>query len=72
MAHDGSVAEYEFQVSLAGRIVGCATLEDAVAFKAANDILTGDDPTPYAPEQLAPIAAVLVRYGFYRAAELLG
>jgi hypothetical protein len=72
MAQIGTVADDEFQVVLGGQTVGCATLEDAVAIKTANDILVGDDPTPYSEEQLAPIADVLIRYGFHRAAELLG
>ena len=71
MLRDGSVVAFEFEVSLAGRMVGCATLEDAVAIKTANDILSGDDPTPYSPEHLRPIAAVLERYGFFGTAELL-
>ncbi len=72
MLRDGAIAAYEFEVSLAGHRIGCATLEDAVAIKTANDILNGDDPTPYSPEQLQPIVAVLERYGFLRAAELIG
>jgi len=66
------VRQEQFQVSLAGRLIDCVSLDDAVAIKAANDILAGDDPTPYSPEQLAPLASVLSRYGFHRAAELLG
>ena len=72
MLGDGAVAAYEFEVLLAGHRVGCATLEDAAAIKAANDILSGDDPTPYSQAQLRPIAAVLERYGLFRAAELIG
>jgi hypothetical protein len=66
------LGQEQFQVSLAGRLIDCVSLEDAVAIKAANDILTGDDPTPYSADQLAPITNVLSRYGFHRAAELLG
>jgi hypothetical protein len=72
MLRNGAVVAHEFEVSLAGHPVGCETLSDAVAIKTANDILMGEDPTPYSPEQLEPIAAVLMRYGFYRVAELLG
>jgi hypothetical protein len=72
MLRNDAVAEHEFEVSLAGYMVGCESLADAVAIKAANDILTGEDPTPYSPEQLKPITAVLLRYGFCRVAELLG
>ena len=72
MAQIGTVAEYEFEVELGGQMVACATLADAVAIKTANDILLGDDPTPYSSEQLAPLAGVLIRYGYARAAELLG
>jgi hypothetical protein len=71
MLRNGGVAAYEFEVSLVGRRVACETLADAVAIKSANDILMGDDPTPYSAEQLEPMVAVLLRYGFCRAAELL-
>jgi hypothetical protein len=72
MLRSEAVAQYEFEVSLAGHMVGCKSLVDAVAIKTASDILTGEDPTPYSPEQLKPIVAVLLRYGFCRMAELLG
>lgn len=65
------LTQFEFHVSLAGELVGCDSLEDAIAIKSANDILTGDDPTDYSEEQLAPLAAVLLRYGYVRAAESL-
>jgi hypothetical protein len=71
MLRDATVA-HEFEVSLAGHLIGCATLADAVAIKTANDILCGDDPTSYSREQLRPIVAVLERYGLFRAAELIG
>ena len=71
MIRNGGIAAYEFEVSLAGHVVGCETLADAVAIKSANDILMGDDPTPYTAEQLKPIVAVLLRYGFCRVADLL-
>ena len=71
MSRDLAIADYEFEVELAGYMVGCANLQDAVAIKTANDILVGDDPTPYSVAQLEPIVAVLERYGFQRAAELL-
>jgi hypothetical protein len=62
MLRNGTIAAYEFEVSLAGHIVGCESLADAVAIKAANDILTGEDPTTYSSDQLRPIVAVLLRY----------
>ncbi|HEX6963465.1 MAG TPA: hypothetical protein VF175_16480 [Lacipirellula sp.] len=71
MAQTGTAADFEFEVLLGGRLVGCATLEDAICIKAANDILVGDDPTTYSAEQLAPLVAVLNRYGFNWAAELI-
>jgi hypothetical protein len=70
--HDEPLTQCEFQVSLAGRVVGCDSLEDAIAIKSANDILMGEDPTSYSEEQLAPLAEVLIRYGYVRAAESLG
>jgi hypothetical protein len=60
-----------FQVTLLGRTVECISLSDAAAVKTANDILLGDDPTPYASSQLAPLADVLVRYGQRWAADKL-
>jgi hypothetical protein len=70
--HIEPATQFEFQVSLVGELVGCDSLDDAIAIKSANDILLGDDPTSYSHEQLAPLAAVLVRYGYARAAEALG
>jgi hypothetical protein len=60
-----------FHVMLLGQTVDCAALEDAAAVKAANDILTGDDPTPYLPEHLAKLVDVLIRYGRRQAANAL-
>jgi hypothetical protein len=70
--HSEPLTQFEFQVTLAGQLVGCQSLDDAIAIKSANDILMGDDPTSYSDEQLAPLAAVLMRYGYVRAAESLG
>jgi len=64
-------SDLEFRLKLCGHVVECATLEDAVAVKSADDILRGDDPTPYRPEQLQRLADVLVRYGHRQAASTL-
>jgi len=60
-----------FSVNFLGRTVDCDSLSDAVAVKTANDILIGDDPTPYRPDQLMSIASVLERYGCLAAADVL-
>jgi len=63
--------DFIFRLKLCGHVVECATLEDAVAVKSADDILRGDDPTPYRPEQLQRLADVLMRYGHRQAASTL-
>jgi hypothetical protein len=60
-----------FAVQLGGHVVQCFTLDDAVSVKAANDILSRDDPTPYKPEHLERLAAVLIQYGHRGIADTL-
>jgi hypothetical protein len=60
-----------FEVEVLGRMIGCASLDDAAAVKSANDILLGNDPTPYSLIQLKPLAQVLTRYGLGWAADRL-
>jgi len=60
-----------FSVTFLGRTVHCDSLSDAVAVKTANDILIGDDSTPYRPDQLVSMASVLERYGCRAAADVL-
>jgi len=60
-----------FSITLAGRVVECVSLEDAVAVKTAEDILSGQDSTPYQPATLERLAEVLVRYHRLDAAEAL-
>ena len=66
----GSGAEF-FSVDLLGVPVHCATLEDAVAVKAANDIFTKVDPTPYRMGMVLPFVRVLDRYGRHDEAKRL-
>jgi hypothetical protein len=65
------VADDQFDVALNGQVVKCRSLQDAVAVKAAADILSHSDPTPYKPDHLARLADVLLRYGQLRAADAL-
>ena len=60
-----------FLISLTGQVVRCVSLDDAVAVKTAEDILCGDDSTPYLPATLNRIADVLVRYHRLDVAEQL-
>jgi hypothetical protein len=60
-----------YRVKLCGQVVECLTLRDAAAVKTADDILRGDDPTPYRREQLEPWADVLLQYGQRQAARTL-
>jgi hypothetical protein len=58
-------------VTLGGSVINCQTLQDAVAVKMANDILSRDDPTPYCADRIEQITSVLVRYGQRGVAETL-
>jgi hypothetical protein len=60
-----------FPIPLAGHVVNCTSLSDAVAVKTAEDILSGADPTPYLPAALQRIADILVRYHRADAAQRL-
>jgi hypothetical protein len=52
-----------FPTELCGQIVECFTLEDAVAIRMADAILSGNDPTPYNAERLKRLTTALLRYG---------
>jgi hypothetical protein len=52
-----------FPIELCGEFVECFTLEDAVAIRMADAILSGSDPTPYSAERLKRLTTALVRYG---------
>jgi hypothetical protein len=71
MQADSRTAGEHFEVELLGRMIRCASLDDATAVKSAHDILVGNDPTPYSMVQLKPLAQVLARYGQQWAAERL-
>jgi len=60
-----------FPIELCGHIVECLTLEDAVAIRMADAILSGGDPTPYSAERLKRLTTALVRYGHSGIAEQL-
>lgn len=60
-----------FPVDLVGVPVNCATLEDAVAVKTANDIFNNADPTPYRRDVILPFVRVLGRYGRHAEAQRL-
>jgi hypothetical protein len=60
-----------FAVDLLGVPVVCATLEDAVAVKTANDIFSHADATPYRIDVILPFVKVLERYGRNAEAEKL-
>ncbi|BBO32281.1 hypothetical protein [Lacipirellula parvula] len=64
-------ASDEFEVFLTGEMVACRSLEDAVAVKAADDILSGNDLTAYQAVYLERLVRVLLGYGRVRAACLL-
>jgi len=61
----------EFGVPLSGEIVPCRSLDDAIAVKAADDILSGNDLTSYPADYLERLVRVLLRYGRIRAACLV-
>ena len=71
MQSDGGINGEVFEIELLGRIVECHSLDDATAIKSANDILLGNDPTPYSLAQLRPLVHVLSRYGQGWAADKL-
>jgi hypothetical protein len=71
MQGDSCTARDVFDIELLGRMIQCASLDDATAIKAAHDILVGNDPTPYSMIQLNPLAQVLGRYGQHWAADRL-
>jgi hypothetical protein len=60
-----------FPIELRGKIVECFTLDDAVAIRMADAILSGSDPTPYSAERLKRLTTALVRYGQRDIAEQL-
>lgn len=66
-----STTHDRFSVAIFGETVECKSLEDAVDVKAANDILSRDDPTPYTPKEICRLTAVLTRYGLLEAAKTL-
>jgi hypothetical protein len=61
----------QFSIELCGHIVECLTLEDAVAIRMADAILSGGDPTTYSAERLKRLTDVLVRYGHRSIADQL-
>jgi hypothetical protein len=60
-----------FTVDLLGVPVNCTSLDDAVAVKTANDILTNRDPTPYRMDVVLPFVRTLGRYGRHDEAKRL-
>jgi hypothetical protein len=60
-----------FPIELCGYIVDCLTLEDAVAIRMSDAILSGADSTPYDSLRLERLTTVLVRYGHRGIAEQL-
>ena len=52
-----------FQVPLEGWIVECDSIDDAVAVKNAEQILSSRNYVGYAPAELDRLAAILVKYG---------
>ena len=60
-----------FLVALQGHLVGCITLEDAIAIKDANGILSNTDDRSCSPFKLGRLVMVLKRYGCLSAAEEL-
>ncbi|WP_428306502.1 hypothetical protein [Lacipirellula sp.] len=60
-----------FDAALTGEVVSCESLADALAIKAANQILCGSDRAAYKPAYLESLVRVLLKYGRTRAACLL-
>ena len=60
-----------FQVPLQGWIVECKSIEDAVAVKRANAILSDLDVDPTTPIELNTLASILMLYGRKSAADAL-
>ena len=60
-----------FPIELCGHLLDCLTLEDAVAIRMADAILSGGDPTTHSAERLERLTDVLVRYGHRSIAEQL-
>ena len=68
---DSPANRERFPIELCGQIVDCFTLEDAVAIRMADAILSGSDPTPYSAERLKPLTTALLRCGHRGIAEQL-
>ena len=68
---DSPANRERFPIELCGQIVECFTLEDAVAIRMADAILSGSDPTPYSAERLKRLTTALLRYGQTDIAEQL-
>ena len=68
---DPSANRERFPIELCGQVVECFTLEDAVAIRMADAILSGGDPTPYNADRLKPLTITLVRYGHRSIADQL-
>jgi hypothetical protein len=68
---DSPANRERFPIELCGQVVECYTLEDAVAIRMADAILSGGDPTPYRGDRLLPLTAALLRYGHRGIAERL-
>ena len=63
MGHSRDCDTDSFTVDLLGVPVQCVSLEDAVAVKTVNDILTKVDPTPYRMGLVLPFVRMPDRYG---------
>jgi hypothetical protein len=68
---DSPANRERFPIELCGCIVDCLTLDDAVAIRMSDAILSGGDPTTYSAERLKRLTDVLVRYGHRSIAEEL-
>jgi hypothetical protein len=68
---DSPANRERFPIELRGHIVDCFTLEDAVAIRMADAILSASDPTPYSAERLKRMTTALIRCGQRDIAERL-
>jgi hypothetical protein len=68
---DSPANRERFPIELCGQIVECFTLEDAVAIRMADAIISCSDPTPYSAKRLKRLTTALVRYGHSSVAEQL-
>jgi hypothetical protein len=60
-----------FVVNLGGALIYCESLDDAVAVRTANDVLSLHTESDYTPRELDRLAGVLNRYGHDAEAETL-